>query len=143
MSQDLEAPYYQPFTPTRKIDADEWDETQKLRPKTQVSKLAQSASVREIDGGVALTIEAQGTENVPVAVEINLREGAKLEGVEGNLVTSSDARVSYPKNAIRISGGGAEHKYVEVRGALPKLPGQSIYVTGYTPFRRTLEFRWS
>ncbi len=143
MWQDLEGPYYQPFTPTRKISADEWDETQKQRPRTQICKLTQSASFREIDGGAAVTIEANGTDNVPLAVEINLREGAKLEGVEGNLITGAEARVSYAKNSIRITGGGAEHKYVEIRGALPKLPGQSIYVTGYTPFRRTLEFRWS
>ena len=32
----------------------------------------------------------------------------------------------------------AEHTWTQVRGALPKWDGQSVYITGFTPFRMTL-----
>jgi hypothetical protein len=43
---------------------------------------------------------------------------------------------------IRFGPGLAEHRYTQVRGAEPKLPGTSVYLTGYTPFDHTVEFAW-
>ncbi len=140
--QQLEGPYYQPFTPTRKIDADSWDQTQKQRPQTEVCRLQQSATIREIPGGLEVTLEAQGTDNVPLAVEFSLREGTKIEGCEGKLWTVKEARLSTDRHHLSLTGGGCEHKYLEVRGAEPHLPGPAIFVTGYTPFRRTITIRW-
>ena len=36
--------------------------------------------------------------------------------------------------------GFAEHSYTQVRGAEPKLAGPSVYMTGLTPFDRTIDF---
>ncbi|MCX6592817.1 MAG: hypothetical protein NTZ56_14945 [Acidobacteria bacterium] len=143
MTQQLEAPYYQPFTPTRVIGADEWDQTQKLRPQTQVGRLTQSATVTEIPNGLRVEIVAEGTSNVPVAVEINMREGGKVSGTEGSLLTAREGVFTLGPHAIKIKGGGCDHRYLEIRGARPPLPGPSVYVTGFTPFRRVLEFSWS
>jgi len=32
-----------------------------------------------------------------------------------------------------------EHTYTQIRGALPKWDGQSVYLTGLTPFRARLK----
>jgi hypothetical protein len=142
LTQDLDGPYYQPFTPTRKIGADEWDQTQKQRPRTEVCQLRQQAIIQEIPNGLRLRVVAAGTANVPLAIEINLREGGKTEGIDGHLVTSKEARYTLDGQSIRIAGGGCEHRYTDVRGALPKLPGPSVYITGLTPFDRTIDFTW-
>ena len=42
------------------------------------------------------------------------------------------------RNTLRIGPGAAPHRYVQVRGAEPRLPGQSLYITGLTPFDRTI-----
>lgn len=142
LTQYLEGPYYQPFTPTRKINADEWDQTQKSRPKTEICKLTQSARIQEIPNGMRIEISAEGTDNVPLAIEFNLREGTRVEGATGNLLTAEKITLSGPAQQLKISGGGSEHNYTDVRGALPKLPGQCVYITGYTPFKRVIEFTW-
>lgn len=143
LEQKLEGPYYQPFTPTRKISADEWDQTQKLRPQSEVCRLTQSARIHSTSEGLMLEFAAEGTDNVPVAIEINFREGGKLTGAEGKLITSREAVFTAGKNAIRIIGGGIEHRYINVRGARPHLAGDSYFITGTTPFRRVIEFRCS
>ncbi len=143
MTQRLEGPYYQPFSPTRVIGADEWDTTQKQRPQTQVARLTQSATVTEMPNGIRVEIVAEGTSDVPVAVEINLREGGKVSGTEGQLLTAPEGVFTLGQHAIKIKGGGCEHRYIEIRGARPPLAGPSIYITGSTPFRRVLEFSWA
>jgi hypothetical protein len=142
LTQRLEGPYYQPFAPTRRISADEWDQTQRLRPQSEVCRLTQSAAIREMANGVRLEVTAEGTENVPLAVEISLRDPGTLQGADGELLTADEARYTAGRHTIRIKGGGCEHKYTQIRGALPRLPGRSVYVTGMTPFRRVLEFTW-
>lgn len=142
LTQQLEAPYYQPFTPTRKISADEWDQTQKLRPRTEICHLTQTAKIQEISNGFRVEIIAEGTDNVPLTIELNLREGTRVEGATGKLLTAEKVTLTGQGQQLHISGGGSEHSFTEVRGALPNLPGQSVFITGYTPFRRVLEFTW-
>jgi hypothetical protein len=45
-------------------------------------------------------------------------------------------------DAIRFGPGLRTTDYTQVRGALPKLPGPSVYLTAYTPFDHTLTFEW-
>jgi hypothetical protein len=149
LTQNLDAPYYQPFTPTRKIAASEWDATQKQRPRTEISHLTQSAEIREVSGGFNVRIRAEGTRDVPLAIEINLREGGKLEGVEpapkvtdGFLLPTGVARYQMGSDVIRFGPGLKANTYTQVRGAEVKLSGPSVYLTGLTPFDHTLEFRF-
>jgi len=146
LTQALEGPYYQPFTPGRRVDMT-FDETREQRPKTQVQKLTQSAEIRETPQGFALRIRAEGTKDVPLTIEINCREDATLDGVDQ---VSHDvyrphpgaARISISRGAqaIRVSPLPVAHNWYEVRGAESKLPGPSIYLTGLTPFDITLNF---
>ncbi|MDX2269420.1 MAG: hypothetical protein NW208_15050, partial [Bryobacter sp.] len=151
MSQRLDGPYYQPFTPTRKIDSEMWDSTQKLRPRTEVSVYEQGAEFREAAGGYDLRIYAKGTDRVPVTVEIAFREGGTLEGVvpvEGQadafLLAQGTARYRMNKDVITVSPGLMLHKWTRnMRYIEPKLPGPTLFLTGFAPFDHTIRFRFA
>jgi len=139
LRQQLEAPYYQPLA--RKVTPDQWSAARQQRRQTQICKLQQSATITEIAGGFRLRLEAKGTPGVPVAVEVSLRSGGKLEGVGDDMVLASGhATYSLDGDRVRFGPGLADHRYIQVRGAEPKLPGESVYLTGFTPFDHVLEF---
>jgi hypothetical protein len=146
MSQTLEGPYYQPFTPSKKVDMT-FDETREQRPKSNIARLTQTVELRETKTGFTLRIRAEDTNDVPLTIEINCREDAKLEGVDR--VSPDVYRPTKGAQAITIRNGAqairitplpVAHDWYEVRGAEPKLPGPSIYLTGLTPFNVTLNF---
>jgi len=151
-TQTLEAGYYQPLDPPRRVPADheEWIATRQARRRTEVCRLEQSATVTETPGGFHLRIQAHGTKDVPLAVEINLGEEGKLEGCEPApkvpdawILSGRHATYRAGGHAIRFGPGAKAHAYTQVRGAEPKLPGPSVYLTGYTPFDHTIEFELS
>ena len=107
------------------------------------------AEVTEKRNGFRVRIAVQGTKDVPVAVEINLRSGGKLEGcvpaprvADAWILPSGYATYRAGSDAIRFGPGSAPNQYTQVHHAEPKLPGPSVYVTGYTPFDHALEFEW-
>jgi hypothetical protein len=82
LSQTLSGPYFQPFNPSRKVNADEWDTTRAGRKQTEICRMDQSATITETKNGFSLRLQAHGTKDVPLAVEINFREGGQFEGVK-------------------------------------------------------------
>ena len=152
LEQSLEAPYVQPFEPSRKQPwgVDSWYELRPQRRQTEIAKLQYQATVDERRDGFDLRIRAQGTDWVPLAVEINFRAGGQLEGVvpapgveEAFLLSAEEGVYRKDGDEIRFGPGFAETQYTQVRGALPKLDGPSVYLTAYTPVDRTIRFRWS
>lgn len=155
LTQSLEAPYYQPLVPPQAVDYKTWPTVRDRRKKTQICKLEQSAVVTEKAGGFDLRIQARGISGVtalgvPLAVEISLREGGQLEGcrpaphVDGAWVLEKDyATYRVEGKTVRFGPGVAPHLLTQLRGAEAKLPGTSVYVTGYTPFDRTISFEFS
>jgi hypothetical protein len=151
MSQKLEGPYYQPFTPTKKIDSEMWDSTQKTRPRTEVSTFEQGATIEEADGGYNLRVYSKGTELVPITIEIAFREGGKLEGVkpvpnapDSYLIDGKEARYRVGKDVIKVSPGASAHHWTrEMRYIEAKLPGPTLYLTGFAPFDHTIQFRFA
>jgi len=143
LTQTLEAGYYQPLDPPRKVRAGEWGQAREGRRQSEVCRLTQSASITETRTGVRVRMQASSTANVPVAVEIGLREGGKLEGcVEVNgswILAEGHATYRVGSVVIRFGPGLREHSYTQVRGALTPLPGTRVYLCGYTPFDRELE----
>jgi hypothetical protein len=146
--QSLEAPYYQPLA--RTITPDTWAPTRPERRQTEVNRLEQSAEVTETTSGFRVRVKATGTAGVPLAVEIAFRDGGRFEGctavpgVPGSYVLEGGSGVYRAgKNVIRFGPGAAPHRYVQLRGAEPKLPGESVYITGFTPFDQTLTFECS
>ena len=103
--------------------------------------------MREKAKGFVIDIEAQGTAGVPLAIEVNLRENAVVEGVSaapkvpgGFLLKDGYAVARAGNDAIRFGPGFSQHTYTQVRGAETKLPGSSVYLCGLTPLKKTLEF---
>jgi hypothetical protein len=45
-------------------------------------------------------------------------------------------------DTVRFGPGVAGHLLTQLRGAEAKLPGKSVYVTGYTPFDQTVRFEF-
>lgn len=153
-TQELSGPYYQPLdhpeSEPRIVLHEQWGESWKRRRQSGVCKLQQTVSVKEEKNGFAVRIRAQGTDEVPLAVEISFAPGGVLEGCEKlredvYLLGSSAAVYRQGADAIRVTGAVAAppHRYVNVRGALPKLDGVSLYLTGYTPFDQTVRFDWA
>lgn len=151
MTQSLEGPYYQPFTPTKKIDSEMWDSTQKSRPKSEISTFEQSAFWKEVDGGYDLRIRSSGTQNVPITIEIALREGGELKGVvpianaaDSYLIEGTEASYRVGKDVIKIGPGSSAHRWTKnIRYIDAKLPGPAIYLTGFAPFDHTIRFRFA
>ena len=151
MTQKLEGPYYQPFTPARTIDSEMWGATQKLRPQSEVSTFEQSAFWKEVDGGYDLRIRCAGTQYVPVIIEIALREGGKLDGVtaipnavDSYLIAGDEASYRVGGDVIKIGPGSRAHQWTtNIRYIDAKLPGPAIYLTGFAPFDHTVRFRFA
>ncbi len=148
--QNLEGPYYQPFTPPRKIDSEMWDSTQKQRPRSEVCLYEQGVSFEEAEGGYNLTVHAKGTADVPVTIEIAFRPGGELTGVkpvpnapDSYLIAGEEARYRVGRDVIKVSPGRSEHWWTrEMRYIEPKLPGPTLYLTGFAPFEHTVKFRF-
>ena len=92
-------------------------------------------------------MQSSGTDGVPVAVEITFREGGRLDGcapIDGTpgcyVLDRAAGSYSLGDHRIRFGPGAAPHRYVQVRGAEPRLSGVTVYITGYTPFDHTLFF---
>jgi hypothetical protein len=143
--QSLEAPYYQPLA--QAITTKTWAATRAQRTQSEICRLRQSAEITETARGFRVRVQASGTDGVPLAVEIGFREGGQLDGcreVPGSpgsfLLEQGTGTYSAGGGRIRFGPGSAPHRYVQLRGAEPKLPALSVYVTGYTPFDRTLTF---
>lgn len=155
MAQSLSAPYYQPLSPVRKVDYKNWGALRDQRKKSQICTLHQSAVVTEKAGGFDVRIQAHGESasaalGIPLAVEINLREGGVLEGCKpaphvdgGWILESGFATYRIGGQTVKIGPGAAPHLLTQLRGAEAKLPGMSVYVTGYTPFDRIISLEFS
>jgi hypothetical protein len=112
--------------------------------------------MKETANGFDLHIQASGNSSgitpigVPLAVEISLREGGQLEGcrpaphVDGGWVLEKEfATYRIEGQTLRFGPGAPSHLLTQLRGAEAKLPGISVYLTGYTPFDRTISFEFS
>jgi hypothetical protein len=145
LEQSLAGPYYQPVVPAQVVAADAWDRARANRPKSATCVLRQTAITREIKRGFELTLGSEGTPRVPVAVEIALRPGGRMEGAEplpaakdAYLLRSGFARYTLNGSSLRIAPGFAEHTWTQIRGAEPRLPFTTLYLCGFTPFHKTI-----
>lgn len=144
-TQDLEGPYFQPLD--RIVPPEKWAELREERRQTEVGRMHYEGFIRETESGFEITIRASGTNGVPIAIEIALREGGEISGVEAIegktdvlLLKEGQAEYAMGSDRIRFGPGRAEHAYVAVRGAEAKPEGPCIYLTGFTPWEHTLVF---
>ena len=147
LKQSFSAPYYQPLDPPRKVTADEWEEVRPLRKQSEISKLEYIVTISEVPKGFRMRVQASGVKDVPLSVEINLRPGGKLEGVDpapklqdGWLFAANQATFTVGKDVIKIGPGLRTTSYAQMYRVEQKLAGPSLYVTGSTPFDHTIDF---
>jgi hypothetical protein len=108
--------------------------------------LSTTIRISRKDEGFLHRITAAGTGRVPIAIELGFREGGKLSGVRpvpdiDDAWFLAEGYGEYRKGDQRIRFGPGQHAHgwTQLRGAEPKLPLQSVYITGYSPFEYTLE----
>ena len=143
LTQYLEGPYYQPLKAGETFLGSQEDfsnQRASSREQSEVQKLHTTVTITENSGRFDININISGTDHVPVALELAFREGGKLEGVEpvegvenGFLLPQGSVKYSHNGNTISVGPGRAEHKWTQLRGALPKMNGPGVYLTGYTP----------
>lgn len=144
--QSIEGPYFQPLS--EKITTGTWEERRHRRQQSEVCRLEQSADVTETPGGFDLRLRASGTIGVPVSIELTFREGGQLEGCRpiaetpGTFLLEQGTGIyRVGRDEIRFGPGDTPHRYTQLRGAETRLPGLSVYITGYTPFDRTVSLQ--
>lgn len=167
LHQRFDVPYYQPLPKSERnargdykltpaADARFWS---KLNfPRRQVSyvqTLDQKVSVIEDSGRFNLNFDISGHERVPFIVELAFRPGGKLEGdlVERAkdrtyLLKSGTGRYTVGSDTIEFGPGSADHEYLDLSGSsytahatTLRTNGLCVYITGFTPFRRTVSIR--
>ena len=139
--------YFQPF-PKDKIPGDGIYEKMPRygRELSEAQTIDYRISITENQGKISMDIEIDGTDYVPVSIEMSFRPGGELSGV----VTDKNTKNSYflmdgmgqykvGKDVITFGPGAVTHKWADMRGMLPKQNGNSVYLTGYTPFKHTIE----
>jgi hypothetical protein len=154
LRQTLDGPYFQPLsseqvaegaavrmTPNGTLSA----ESRAARARSNVQALESVVEIAETNGAFEFAVALTGTNDVPVAVELAFRRGGQLHGVEAVpkiddafLLREGTGRYTFDGNTITFGPGRAEHTWTQLRGALPKWDGQSVYLTGFTPFRMVL-----
>jgi len=148
--QELRGPYYQPIADQKllPIDRDKWGKSRSYRDQSEICEMVYECSIKEVKEGFEINISATGTRNVPLAIEINLRDGGVLENVDiapnvndAYLIKDGFAEYHLGNDRISFGPGCYEHAYTQIRGAEAKLSGPSVYLTGFTPFKHTLNIR--
>jgi hypothetical protein len=147
LAQSLTGPYYQPLPPeARHADGTIHPGDRDKRRQSEVQRLLSRIVVRESRGTCTIEFDVRETERVPVAVELAFRRGGELAGVtpvagrnDTYLLANAVGEYRAGGDAIRFGPGLAGHTWTDLRGALPKVDALSVYLTGFTPFRTTLQ----
>jgi hypothetical protein len=148
LTQQLEGPYFQPLEPPQQIPSDPmaWAQSRHRRQQSEVAKYEQRLVLHPLADGLRLELSATGTPNVPVSVELNVRDGVEISGVRTGVVdeasflsTGEPIHLRKGRDLLRVVAPASTHAYTQLRGASPRLPGRSVYITGLSPFRATIE----
>jgi hypothetical protein len=150
MEQHLDGFYYQPLAPQDRRPDGNWSLMPRgARVHSNFTHLNSSVEIHEIADGCELTFDMSGTDEVPMAVEVNLRPGGKLTG--DSLTPVADVPNAYilgegfatyelAGSKVRIGPGFRRHDWTAMHLAQPRLEGLSVYMTGFTPLKQTIKF---
>ncbi|MGD0696330.1 MAG: hypothetical protein ABSB82_16025 [Terriglobia bacterium] len=148
LEQELEGFYLQPLeAQDRRADGNWQAMPNSRRVHSNVCGLRTGVEIRETEDGFELSVEVGGTGRVPLALEITLRAGGKLTG--DGLASVPDAPNAYfleegfasyelAGYRMRIGPGFRRHSWVQLRSAEPRLEGVTLYLTEFTPLKKTL-----
>ncbi len=148
LSRTVKHGYFQPF-PKDKIPGDGIYEKMPREERTlsEPQIMQYQVSISENDGKLRMDIQIEGTDHVPVSMEMSFRPGGELSGTttdkyvdDSFFLEEGMGRYEVGKDVITFGPGIATHKWATMRGMLPKQKGNSVYITGYTPFKHTIEW---
>ncbi len=138
--------YFQPLPENQKPNYEiPFDEDRKRRRPSERQSLQAQITVTEKEGIFELNFDLEGTENVPLAIELAFRKGGILTGTEKlndpgtYLFKENSGKYSIENDTIEFGPGKAEHAWTAIRGGLPKPDGDCVYITGFTPFSHKLK----
>jgi len=150
LEQELEGFYLQPLHPQDRRADGNWEAMpNSRRAHSNICHLRSVVDMRETGDGFELTLDIQGTDGVPLALEVTLRPGGGLTGdglaaVPGvpNAYFLADGFASYEVagRRVRVGPGFRRHTWTQLRGAQPRLDGVTLYLTEFTPLNKTLHF---
>jgi hypothetical protein len=167
LRQRLEAPYYQPLpkhlrkrvgeyalTPAK--DARFWSKLDfPHRQASNVQILDQRVTIIDTGRAFELQIDIGGHDRVPYVVELafraggefsgSLREISPASGAKALLLTDGIGKYRVGDDEIEFGPGQADHQFLNLsghsyaaHGAALRADGASVYITGYTPFKRVI-----
>jgi len=143
LSQSLSAPYYQPIANELIAPDGNWEAMpREQRSHSEIQNIHYACTVLETLNGIRLRFDLNGTEGVPATLELGFRKGGKMKGAEmlpddseSYLWNRTPVEYLTGNDVIRITGGSIQHRWTQLRGALPKLDADSLYMTALTPCR--------
>ncbi|MCB0631748.1 MAG: hypothetical protein R2824_03825 [Saprospiraceae bacterium] len=140
--------YFQPF-PSELIPGDgDWEKMpREEREMSEVQTLDYEVMIQEAGRKVAVEITISGVDHIPVCIEMNFRSGGDLSGSiiadeqqeDAWFLEEGMGTYQVEEDVIHFGPGKAEHKWSQIRGIWPKPQGDTVYLTGYTPFRHVVE----
>jgi hypothetical protein len=163
LHQDLHVPYYRPLPKHLRNPKGDYPLTpagnrfwSKMnfpeRQKTNIQTLEQKVTVTESAGAFELAFDVGGHDRVPVTIELSFRRDGELEGIEPGatrpnlyFLRQGTGNFRVGDDVITFGPGQADHEMVRLEGVsfeVPQRPSPpdryKVYVTGFTPFRKTL-----
>ncbi|NBS18878.1 MAG: hypothetical protein EBS74_03700 [Flavobacteriia bacterium] len=149
LSKNIEHGYFQPY-PKDKIplDGDYAKMPRENREMTERQTIEYKITIRFSDPKTAsIQFDVTGTENILISLELNFRKGGQLSGVtpdpnrEEAFFLPDGKKGSYTHNGSTLffGPGKSEHQWGTMRGMLEKPSGNTVYITGHTPFHYRLE----
>ena len=169
LQQRYEAPYYQPlpkehrnprgdYALTPASDVRFWSKLDfPHRQMSNVQVLDQKVTVVEKQGSFELHFDIAGHNRVPYTVELAFRPGGQLSGSLQELALATMRRPLFKgglgrykvgDDVIEFGPGQADHELInlsgqsyEAHGAALRTAGKCVYITGFTPFQKTITLR--
>ncbi len=139
--------YFQPVTEEHRLKDGNWNSIpREMRELSEPQTIQYKVEIKESEGKVSIDIQIDGTEHVPVSCEMSFRPGGELSGVTEDIHTKDSyflgegmGKYKNEDDIITFGPGTSSHKWAQMRGMLEKQNGNSVYITGYTPFKHTIE----
>lgn len=138
--------YFQPLPEDQKANYElPFDVDRRRRKQSEIQHANAQITISEKNGIFELDFEVGGTENVPLAIELAFRNGGSLAGVKKStheegafLLNKGKGKYRFEDDEIEFGTGHAEHEWIRIRGGLEKPDGDCVYLTGFTPFKKTI-----
>ena len=135
--------YFQPFPEGLRPENGNWHKMpREMRELSEPQTIHFMVALTESNGKISIEIQIDGTEHIPVSCELSFRSGGELSGVtkdnnmdDSYFLESGIGEYKHGDDILKFGPGTLGHKWVQMRGMLDKQNGNSVYITGYTPFK--------